>query len=66
MARQSKCYLCGTDLEKIAVGLNKKLLGSKVTRFFCLSCLSDYLDATVEELSEKAEEFKKQGCVLFG
>ena len=65
MAKQIKCYLCEAELDKIAVGLNKKLLGIKVTRFYCLSCLANYLDVTVEELLAKVEEFKEQGCTLF-
>jgi hypothetical protein len=65
MARKIKCNLCETDLDKIAVGLNKKLLGMKATRFYCMSCLANYLDVTVDELLAKAEELKEQGCTLF-
>jgi hypothetical protein len=65
MAKQIKCYLCETELNKSAVGLNKKLLGIKGTRFYCLSCLAYYLDVPVEELLAKIEEFKEQGCTLF-
>ena len=31
----------------------------------CLSCLSNYLEVDEEELLEKAEEFKAEGCTLF-
>jgi hypothetical protein len=65
MAGKIKCNLCEADLDKIAVGLNKKLLGMTVKRFYCMSCLADYLDVSVEELLDKAEEFKDQGCILF-
>jgi predicted nucleic-acid-binding Zn-ribbon protein len=65
MAKQIKCRLCEDELDKIAVGLNKKLFGIKLTRFYCMSCLANYLDVTVEELFAKAEEFKEQGCKLF-
>jgi hypothetical protein len=65
MVKPIKCYLCGDELDKIAVGLNKKLLGIKITRFYCLSCLANYLDVAVEELLAKVEEFKKQGCKFF-
>ncbi|MDR3320095.1 MAG: hypothetical protein LBS77_04025 [Desulfovibrio sp.] len=65
MAKQVKCRLCEAELDNIAVGLNKKLLGIKVTRFYCLSCFANYLDVTVEELLAKVEEFKEQGCKLF-
>jgi predicted nucleic-acid-binding Zn-ribbon protein len=65
MTKQVKCYLCEAELDKIAVGLNKKLLDIKIKRFYCLSCLANYLDVTVEELLAKVEEFKEQGCKFF-
>jgi hypothetical protein len=65
MANQVKCYLCEDELDKIAVGLNKKLLDIKIKRFYCLSCLANYLDVTVEELLVKVDEFKEQGCKFF-
>ena len=65
MVKQIKCLLCEAKLDKIAVGLNKKLLGMKIIRFYCLSCLANYLDVTVEELLAKVEDFKAQGCKLF-
>jgi hypothetical protein len=46
-------------------GLNKKLLGCNVEKFFCLICLADYLEVTPNELLDKVEEFKQQGCSLF-
>ena len=60
-----KCHLCDSGIDKVAVGLNKKLLGRQIERFFCLDCLSAYLDISVDELLAKAEEFKAQGCALF-
>lgn len=64
-AKPGKCYLCDAELDKISVGLNKKLLGRNVKHFYCLSCLANYLDVTVEDLLAKVEEFKEQGCKLF-
>jgi hypothetical protein len=63
--KTTKCYLCETKLDKNVSGLNKKLLGSKVSRFFCLACLAEYLEVTPDDLLEKIEEFKMQGCKLF-
>jgi hypothetical protein len=65
MAKPIKCYLCGDELDKTAVGLNNKLLGIKITRFYCLQCLANYLDVAAEELLAKVEEFKEQGCKFF-
>ncbi len=64
-AKPQKCYLCDAELDKISVGLNKKLLSRDVKHLYCLSCLANYLDVTVEDLLAKVEEFKEQGCTLF-
>ena len=53
------------DLEKDIIALNKKLLGKDIEVFYCLDCLANYLNTTVEELLEKIEEFKEEGCELF-
>lgn len=64
---QIKCIACEKeDLNKDTIGINKKLLGRNITKFYCMDCLADYLEVTVEELDDKIEEFKEQGCKLFG
>ena len=45
--------------------LRKKLLGKDIVNFYCMECLADYLGCTVEELLDKIEEFKAEGCTLF-
>ena len=60
-----RCFECGQEVDKNAVGLNKKLLGENVSKFFCLSCLAENLGVSVEDLIAKIEEFKAQGCKLF-
>ncbi len=52
-------------VEKNALGLNRKLLGENVSKFFCLSCLAENLGVSVEDLIAKIEEFKREGCKLF-
>lgn len=60
------CISCGkNNLDKNTIGINKKLLGENVTNFYCMDCLAGYLDTTVEELMDKIEEFKEEGCKLF-
>ena len=60
------CVNCGkNDLEKDTIGINKKLLGIDITNFYCMDCLAEYLGCTVEELLDKIEEFKEEGCTLF-
>ena len=45
--------------------LFRSMLGKGTKKFFCLDCFASYLDTTVEELNEKIEEFKEEGCKLF-
>lgn len=63
---KEECLACGRKpLDKDTIGINRKLLGKKVSKFYCMDCLADYLGCTVEDLLEKIEEFKEEGCDLF-
>lgn len=60
------CVICGQEnLNKDTIGINKKLLGTDIVNFYCMECLADYLGCTVDELLDKIEEFKEEGCKLF-
>lgn len=60
------CVMCGQEnLSKDTIGINKKLLGTDIVNFYCMECLADYVGCTVDELLEKIEEFKEEGCILF-
>ena len=60
------CVICGREhLEKNTIGINKKLLGEKIENYYCMECLAEYLECSVEELLDKIEEFKAEGCKLF-
>ena len=60
------CIACRkSNLDKDTIGINKKMLGTDIKSFYCMDCLADYLGCTVEELLEKIEEFKEEGCTLF-
>ncbi len=66
MSTASKvCYVCGKELSKDEIGLTKKLIDKKTNKFYCLTCLAEYLEVTEEELLAKIEEFKEEGCTLF-
>ncbi|MDR1321237.1 MAG: hypothetical protein LBK56_07405 [Gracilibacteraceae bacterium] len=66
MKDSSSCFACGkARLTKDEVGINKKMLGTKIKQLYCLDCLVDYLEVTADELLAKIEEFKEQGCKLF-
>ena len=63
---RADCIICGKkNLDKNTIGINKKLLGEDIENFYCMKCLAEYLGCTVEELLEKIEEFKEEGCKLF-
>lgn len=63
---KNNCIMCGKEhLNKDTIGINKKLLGEDIENFYCLGCLAEYLGCTVDELLDKIEEFKEEGCKLF-
>ena len=63
---RADCTICGRkNLDKNTIGINKKLLGKDIGNFYCMDCLAECLGCTVEELLEKIEEFKEEGCKLF-
>ncbi|MCI6195358.1 MAG: hypothetical protein MR651_10335 [Faecalibacterium sp.] len=60
------CIACGKKpLSKDEIGINKKLLGEQVENFYCMECLADYLEVETQDLLDKIEEFKEEGCKLF-
>jgi biotin operon repressor len=61
----SSCKNCGAVLNKDTIALNKKLLDKNLKEFKCLECLADMFDCSVEDLQDKIEEFKEEGCTLF-
>jgi uncharacterized protein YlaI len=65
MEKPVKCCLCEGKLDKDTIGLNKKLLGRKLAKFFCIDCLAAHISIPVEDLYTKISEFKDQGCTLF-
>lgn len=60
------CVSCGKyGLTKNEIGINKKLIDGNAETFYCLSCLADYLEVEEQDILDKIEEFKEEGCVLF-
>lgn len=65
MAR-AECIACGKrELDKDTVGINKKLLGKGIHVFYCLDCLAEHLSCTTQQLIDKIEDLKDEGCELF-
>ena len=65
MGKIFKCKICGTPIKKDCVALNRKLIGRNVKEFLCLSCMAEDFECTEEDLRDKIEDFKEQGCTLF-
>lgn len=60
------CIACDkAGLSKDEIGINQKLLGEDIDAFYCMDCLADYLEVSVQDLEDKIEIFKEQGCKLF-
>ena len=65
--RNIRCVWCNAKITtKDEVGLNLKILGSGSPDYYCMDCLSEYLGCTVQDLEDKIEQFKEEGCTLFG
>lgn len=64
--KEEPCVSCGKKfLSKNEIGINQKLLGSQVEQYYCLDCLADYLEVEPQDILDKIEEFKSEGCKLF-
>lgn len=64
--KRISCISCGKEeLEKDEIAINMKLLGENVEHLYCLNCLSEYLEVSIEDILEKIDEFKAEGCKLF-
>lgn len=68
MATPKECQYCHAELSRDEIGLSKKLFESetKKGKYSCMQCLSEMLEVTQDDLHVKIEEFKRQGCKLFG
>lgn len=65
--KEKNCSFCEKMLSKDEIALNKKILENlaKKNIYRCLDCLADYLECDKDELLDKIEEFKAEGCKLF-
>ena len=65
MSRVKTCCDCGKRLKKDEIALTRKLLDMDAEEFYCMDCLSEFIGCSVQDLKEKIQEFKEQGCTLF-
>lgn len=68
MVTPKECQYCHAELSRDEVGLSKKLfeLETKKGKYSCMPCIAAMLEVTQDDLLAKIEEFKRQGCKLFG
>lgn len=60
------CNACGKEkLSKNEIGINKKLLGENTEYYLCIQCLAEYLEVSEQDILDKIEDFKEDGCVMF-
>lgn len=65
MDKTEQCRKCGRTLTRDEIGLYRKLFNRAADSFFCISCISEYLDISTELLEQKIQQFKEMGCTLF-
>ena len=64
--KHDSCAGCGkTPLDKDEIGITKKLLGKNVQTLYCLPCLALFLEVEEQDILDKSEVFKEEGCRLF-
>ena len=64
--KQYECTSCRKrPLTKDEVGASKKLLGVATSELYCIDCLAAYLEVTPEDIQDKIQMFKEDGCELF-
>ena len=56
---------CGFSLQLDVLSLNRKLLGDQAKKLYCLPCMADLFECAVEDVVNKLDAFKQEGCRLF-
>lgn len=60
------CTACGkAGLSKNEIGISKKLIDPNGENLYCLPCCAEYLEVSEQDILDKIEEFKEDGCVMF-
>lgn len=60
------CIACGKpNLDKNTIAINKKLISQNVINVYCIECLAEVLEVSTQDILDKIEEFKEEGCTLF-
>jgi len=59
------CASCGKELTHDEFALYRKIVRRDGENCLCYHCLAEQFDLKEEELPALAEEFRRQGCMLF-
>lgn len=64
--KEFSCTSCWKNpLTKDEIGASKKLLGTDTKELYCIDCLAAYLEVSPEDIQDKIQMFKEDGCELF-
>jgi hypothetical protein len=62
---QNSSCRCGSPLQLEVLSLNRKLLGDQAKKLYCLPCMAGIFECSVEDVVNKLDAFKREGCRLF-
>lgn len=60
-----KCSKCSAEISSIDIGATKKFINRGAKEYFCLSCIADKYQLSLDFINKKIDGFRKQGCTLF-
>lgn len=63
--KQESCYHCHKPVSRDDIGMTRKLINRGTTRYYCISCLAEAFDLTVDDVCKKMNYYKSIGCTLF-
>ena len=65
MSVKECCSCYKKPLSKDEIGITKKLISPDTKNFYCSDCIADYFECEIEDILDKIEKFKEEGCTLF-
>lgn len=66
MKNEKSCCICEkTPLSKDEIAIVRKLIDINANEYYCIHCLSIFLECEEQDIWDKIEDFKEDGCTLF-
>ena len=62
--KYGQCRQCNKQLTRDEYGLSIKFYGEENSKY-CIECMASQLGVSKEDILEKIEEYKDEGCKLF-